>query len=298
MLLRGEQSFKDDSHTHTQQRLPLYCSSNSVVLDDVLAGFEHLASYQLGTASPVMRWCPGRPQLCIAQWPRVRLRIKLSEGVWAWDELKEYAAHPAAFMADASGCLHASSASSEPIHQLSHRQLSYIAWSPDCRHLLTCGCGGQGPISDATDSSGELTIISFATDEILASAMVSTDRDSSARFTAFVTWLPSSDGIVVSSDVKLHDFAAFQTAGLAVIQLPEPAICSFTGFSADESFMVAEEDLEPSPPDSTFAVMLFSHQKLPACLTFVRRIAADYVLNYVCWVPGCPTLLVHLYYGG
>ena len=85
--LRGEQSFKDDSHTHTQQRLPLYCSSTSGVLYDVLAGFEHLASYQLGTASPVMRWCPGQPQLCIAQWPRVRLRLKLSEGVWAWDEL-------------------------------------------------------------------------------------------------------------------------------------------------------------------------------------------------------------------
>ena len=150
-----------------------------MLLYSVLPGFVHVASYHLGTATPILRWCPERPHLCIAQWLPGRQQGDISETDWAWDELEWSSAHPAAFVVDApKGCmLHALAAALEPICKLRDRQTSLISWSPSCKHLLIHGRGGQSSLADASDTSGALTMISVAKGVVLASSTLSAVGD-------------------------------------------------------------------------------------------------------------------------
>lgn len=229
---------------------------------------------------------------CIAQWRQVRLRVEDSVGLGVWDGRDNLARCHAAFVVHAAdgSVLHALGAD---VPQAFEQQrlgpvYLYMLWSPDGKYLLVCWRAVRaGVLQHAVNCSGRLMIISIADDKVLASSWLPAGRCTTTGAPAAVTWLPSSDGIVVSWDCIFQEMASFMTAGFAVGMLPSPAAHE-VGFSADGCFLNANEGFSPEDFAGTFALFSPSRQGLEIHLALVCKISAD----KVSWVPGHSSLCI------
>ena len=269
--------------------LPGKLSTGQLVLYQVSADSWQQASYSMGTSTPVLRWCPDKPCLCIAQQPRERQCFYSEHGDRAWDCVEVPSPHPAAFMVDgADGSMqHALGCeASGALHDLDiWPTLQHASWSPNCQYLLVCRIR---PAADALPEglpAGRLSIISLVRDKVLATSTLSVAAHSNPS--AAASWLPSSDGIILSYGCIPDDPTAVQTAGFALGVLPEPYAAHSAGFSADGQHLVGDEHKTHSFFKREFSLLSCSGDGSDLILVPERSFSAV----GMCWIPDTSSLL-------
>ena len=270
--------------------LPDALLTSQVVLYQISGAPKPVASYSLGTSTPMIRWCPDQPLLCIAQLPRRRRLCSLPEGYFAWDCVHVPSLHPPAFMVNGDGSLrHAlgGKAANVLLEEDTHQLQQHISWSPDAHALLVCRQRAGALSRTEERPAGRLSIISLVEDSFLATSALS-EVTSSAAYAA-ATWLPDSDGILMSCGCSLGDLASFQTAGFAVGVLPEAWHVHHAAFSADGQLLIAHRYyVNFQRTENCFGVISCSRQGPNIFMELMHT----FCMHSMCWIPGLLSVLV------